>query len=426
MHVIPDKALNRRPALPARQQGAVAVIVALSLAGLIGIVGLALDLGKLFVAKSELQNSADACALAAARELTGANTNQLKLAAAAGIATGQRHQVLFQGEQVVVERVTFSDHLTGVYQSAFEGTGALGMRFVRCEVNRSEIANWFIQVLNLMPGVDIGDQRVAASAVASVVPGQTTCALPVGVCESGLATKDVGDWLEALLVPGAGLSGDFLWVRFDGQGARDLKDILTGPGQCDVPAANQPIESETGMNVGVYSAWNTRFGAYQGSYNENNAPPDYSGYAYTAKNWDSCQNASEDFFQKRGQFTPIQSPSRHPTGLRVLPPAGASSESVHRNQGADRRLAIVPIVDCGALAGSSHTTTIKSWACVLMLHPLDQNSDSDAFDGCSSGTGNRVFLEYLGQADAPDSPCASAGVVGGPGSVGPLVPALVR
>lgn len=83
--------------LPARQRGAVAVIVALSLVGMIGFVGLALDLGKLFVAKSELQNSADACALAAARELTGANANQLKLAEAAGKATGEQHKVLVSG-----------------------------------------------------------------------------------------------------------------------------------------------------------------------------------------------------------------------------------------------------------------------------------------------------------------------------------------
>jgi Flp pilus assembly protein TadG len=39
-----------------REQGATAIIVALMMAVLIGFVGLALDLGKLYVAKSELQN----------------------------------------------------------------------------------------------------------------------------------------------------------------------------------------------------------------------------------------------------------------------------------------------------------------------------------------------------------------------------------
>ena len=87
---------------PRKESGAVAVIVALSLVALTGFVGLALDLGKLFVAKTELQNSADACALAAARELTGANTNQLVLAEAAGVTTGENHEVLFQKEQITI------------------------------------------------------------------------------------------------------------------------------------------------------------------------------------------------------------------------------------------------------------------------------------------------------------------------------------
>ena len=47
-----------------QERGVVAIIVALSLVVLVGFAGLALDLGKLYVAKSELQNSADACALA--------------------------------------------------------------------------------------------------------------------------------------------------------------------------------------------------------------------------------------------------------------------------------------------------------------------------------------------------------------------------
>ena len=93
------------------ERGVVAIMVALSMAVLIGFVGLALDLGKLYVAKTELQNSADACALAAARELTGANTSQLVLAEAAGMTTGERHNVLFQDEQIAISSVTFSTSL---------------------------------------------------------------------------------------------------------------------------------------------------------------------------------------------------------------------------------------------------------------------------------------------------------------------------
>lgn len=189
-----------------------AVVIALSLVGLIGFMGLALDLGKLFVAKSELQNSADACALAAARELTGANTNQLVLANAAGEKTAEQHKVLFQGEQIVVKSVQFSDVLTGSYQDAFTGVGATDLRFARCEVERKDIANWFIQVLN------IGDRDVSASAVATLVPSQVdddngACPIPVGICENKLGPSvPVGTWLTGAVNAGKNTGGFFGFV----------------------------------------------------------------------------------------------------------------------------------------------------------------------------------------------------------------------
>jgi uncharacterized membrane protein len=57
-----------------RQRGVVAIVVGLMLAVLVGFVGLALDGGHLYLTKTELQNAADACALAASYELTGSPT----------------------------------------------------------------------------------------------------------------------------------------------------------------------------------------------------------------------------------------------------------------------------------------------------------------------------------------------------------------
>ncbi|MDP3038101.1 MAG: pilus assembly protein TadG-related protein, partial [Rhodocyclaceae bacterium] len=57
--------------MPSRQRGAVAVVVGLSLVVLIGFLGLVLDLGQLFITRTELQNAADAAALAGAKELDG-------------------------------------------------------------------------------------------------------------------------------------------------------------------------------------------------------------------------------------------------------------------------------------------------------------------------------------------------------------------
>jgi Flp pilus assembly protein TadG len=78
-----------------KERGAIAILVGLALVALIGFVGLALDLGKLYVVKSELQNSADSCALAAARDLTGA-TIDLSVSEAAGITAGHLNYAFFQ------------------------------------------------------------------------------------------------------------------------------------------------------------------------------------------------------------------------------------------------------------------------------------------------------------------------------------------
>lgn len=57
------------PRIRSRQRGAVAIMTGLTAVALFAFGGLALDLGHLYIAKSELQNAADAAALAGAKEL---------------------------------------------------------------------------------------------------------------------------------------------------------------------------------------------------------------------------------------------------------------------------------------------------------------------------------------------------------------------
>ncbi|SDW05705.1 Tad domain-containing protein [Nitrosomonas communis] len=411
---------------PSKETGAAAIIVALSLVALTGFVGLALDLGKLFVAKTELQNSADACALAAARELTGANTNQLMLAEAAGVTTGESHEVLFQNEQIAISSVTFSETLTGGYQTAFTGPGAINMRYARCEANKTGIANWFIQVLNLLPGVDIGDQTVTASAVATTWPSQiTSCAIPVGVCSNSVPNSTpVGTWLESVLGPKGSttegnLTGNFIWVDYTppAGGASELAGQLTGPGVCSLPATGTEV-GEAGVKSSLANDWNSRFGIYQGNVKVGDAIPDYSGYAYTdaATSWPSKFNAFTDFQDKRGSNSSYQGDAD--TGLKVN--GTIENASYLKANGEDRRLATVPVIDCSGFVSGS-TAPVSAWACILMLHPINNAQ------GGSTQTGStRMFVEYLGRSNDPNSPCATNGVPGGSSAAGPLVPTLVR
>lgn len=394
---------------------------------LVGFVGLALDLGKLYIAKSELQNSADACALAAARELSGANINQLVLAEAAGVAAGMRHDVLFQGETVVLavdDSVTFSPTLEGVYQTktAMSSTEALQARYARCIVERTGIANWFIQALNVLPGISIGNQAVAATAVATRSPSQvTSCALPVAICSSAVTPAPlVGTWLQSAISPsGANLTGHFRWVDYtpSGGGASELGLNLTGPGVCNLPVAGAQA-GEGGIMSSLAPYWNSRFGIYGASINQSESIPDYTGYAYTdaVGSWPTKFNAFADFRSRRGAYNPYQGDTI--TGLST---DGTAADSAYlQSSGGDRRLATVGIVDCANFTGGPTVAPVQSWVCVLMLHPINNNMGG-------SGTGvDHMYVEYLGRSDDSDSPCTTSGLPGGPASGGPLAPALVQ
>lgn len=410
--------IREKLSVPKKQRGAVAVIVALSMVGLIASVGLALDLGKLFVAKTELQNSVDACALAAARELTGANSNQLILAEAAGIATGQQHHVMFQGEAISISRVGFAVDLDGEYRaaSAISTAEAVEMRFARCEANRADILNWFIQVLNILPGVDIGSQTVGASAVATLSPSQIiSCAIPVGVCnEDAPPSTPVGTWLEGVLDNHGNITGSFRWIDYplQGGGANELKELFTGPGVCNLPAQGLQVGLKEGGNVGPGAqGWNSRFGIYEGSVKEGDGIPDFSGYAYAEANWPSKFNALSDFQSKRGANLPYQ--GNKSTGLNAR---GTIADTAYlQENGADRRLTSVPIMDCEGFDPGT-IKPVQAWSCVLMLHPRDNNGKK----------GEKIYLEYLGRSNDTGSPCATNGVPAGPTGIGPMVPALVR
>ncbi|SIT50178.1 conserved hypothetical protein [Paraburkholderia piptadeniae] len=404
------------------ERGVVAIIVALTLAVLIGFAGIALDLGKLYIAKSELSNAADACALAAARDLTHAVS--LDAPEAAGMTVGASNRVLLQSENVALSvnsNVTFSRQFAGPYQTKDQFTAAdvPNIGFVRCTVSRTGIANWFMQVVNAA----LGQSAVAATAVASTTQSQTTCALPVAVCKPAAGSPyNVGDWIPSKVGGGQNgqMSGSFMWVAYPGAGTvPDMKAMLTGAGQCTLPTLGTQV-GKPGNVQSMDGAWNTRFGIYQNPYN---GPPnpsgvsDFTGYSY----WPTDpallgtiirgKNVFPDFRDnQRANHTPYQG------GLTVQ---GTTQSQTDYASGADRRLALVPMVDCASLTGGSQQAPILSWSCILMLHPMEKNNN-----GTMKGY---LYLEYRGDATDPATPCATQGIPGNTtAGIGPMVPVLVQ
>lgn len=421
-----------------RQGGAVAIIVALSLLVLVGMIGLVLDLGHLYIVKTELQNAADACALSAAREITG-DANSLTRAENAGILVGGSNNVDFQGTPVAIEAgdITFGETLGGSYFPSASVASIANIKYVKCTLQLGGIRPWF------MVAMGAGQQVVSAMAVATLAPSQTTCAIPVGLCAKTLTPPNYGftkgEWLDkGIYDPGTGGTGSYNWVDFNpgeptegcgpSQGANELKCLLAEKPQCNIPTVGAQV-GQQGYDQSLAAAYNTRFGLYKGSYNVNNNPPDYSGFAYQqAPNlvtWPnvSPQNAylgvpssgsTPNYAGANGthdQHLPYQFNPNDKNGGGYLG-GGYSGISVAQHaSGTNRRVTISPVVDCNDLAASNpQSVPVKAYACVFLLRPVNAASE--------------VSVEFLAMANEEGNPCATSGLAGG--TIGPLVPVLVQ
>lgn len=418
---------------PERQRGAVIVLVAIAGAILIGFLGLVIDLGRLFVTRTELQNAMDACALAAAGELRG-DPDAIARAVSAGLTAGNRNRVGFQAAEtgITSDDLWFSDRLsnnTAVFPFGYLDNAAASpatARYAMCARSQGGIATWFMQVLKGFLGQPPAPGSVGALATATLSSSQTNCAIPIGVCtQGGPPTFGLvkGQWYGGKYGSGTGesLTGSYNWIDFSpppggGNGANELKENLAGPGVCNLPDIGTQVGKQ-GQTVGATDSWNSRFGVYKngGQFNADSTPPDLTGFAYTKAafgtipaTWPAGADAYADFLTRQAtSHDPYQ--TDNPAGISNAFKLPTNVD--HAAKGAARRVAIAPIVDCAMLESSNpQAIPIQAYACVLMLSPIEGPAD--------------VVLEFLGLANEVGSPCSTSGLGGG--TAGPLVPVLVH
>jgi Flp pilus assembly protein TadG len=399
------------------QHGAVAVAFILFVVLLLGFVAFAMDVGRLYVSKAELQNAADSCALSASAALTGANANQLGVAENYGIAAGRQNLVAMQETAVDIapnRDVTFSETLNGVYRTKdAAAANALAMRYVRCTVSEPDVSPIMLQVIGLL-GQTVQATTVGATAVASLEPSKSNCALPLAICQEELQAKNVqvGDWIEGLFEPGDSITGAYKWIKYPGyEQNKDLAELMRGAGQCDLNSTST-VESHPGYDGDLRTAWNSRFGIYKKPNEEVlTSPPDMTGWVYDRTIFPEAKNALPDFLQKRAQATPKKPPQSQ---FDLKGAYKWAQDEDFQQYGQDRRLVVGPIVKCADLGGSAgKVSKIIDWGCYLMLNPVLE-------------TQTQMILEYRGLASDPASGCVTSGAPGGPTAGGPKVPALVQ
>ncbi|QGZ96590.1 pilus assembly protein TadG-related protein [Terricaulis silvestris] len=255
------------------ERGAVAIYVALTATVTFGIVGLAVDVSRAMIVRSEAQAGADALALAAASQLDGTPSAiaRANTAIANLVENSQRFASTGPGP-VSFSSVRFLSGLPSSDNSpitgAFVTTDPLLARFVEVTTAPLSHSNTFLLAVGATPSINISTDAVAGC-------NQAICrAPPMMICnpaEQGNpgASFDIDVWrgrqIKFLHQGGAGASwapGNFGYLEVNGSGANALRDALASINGGNI-CYGRSVTTEPGAKNGASNALNVRFGIYQ-------------------------------------------------------------------------------------------------------------------------------------------------------------------
>lgn len=186
-----------------RQGGAVAIMFAISLVVVFAFMGLALDLGRTYVVRTELQNAADAAALAGAKEL-----NQKKVGVQNAVSTaktiGLQNKTKFSLNGA--DGITIADANIWVGSCPDDGSctmqlassinseaAAAGKTFLKVQIPSGSLSTFFMQLVP--PLVASSANASSTSTVGMAVAGHFLREItPIGICAIDLikgGTRDL-------------------------------------------------------------------------------------------------------------------------------------------------------------------------------------------------------------------------------------------
>lgn len=275
------------------QRGSILAVSAIGMVAILLAVGLAVDISHLYLVGTELQNAADAAALAGASALNSGSSG-ITMAVDRAVATMNKYE--FNGTGVTINRedVSFAVNL-----SEFDGGGTgkseaaaaaspQNIRFVQVTVPPKSVSIFFATVALAGNTIDLTRRAVAGQSVAinficniapfSVVQDDVTGA-PLNP-DPGCPNQTVftqGCTYTFRLSSGSGVSaGNYLILALGGdRGGADLRRRL-GIGDDNCHTLCETASTEPGVTAGpVRQGLNTRFDIYEGAgLDPTNFPPD--------------------------------------------------------------------------------------------------------------------------------------------------------
>jgi hypothetical protein len=260
---------------------------------LLGFIGTALDFGRLFVIKTELQTAMDSCALSAAQELD-AQSDALVRGRNAGKSASDLNRVDFQsstwaglGLLDAATEITFRD--TNYDVTTTPGAAV----YAQCQHTHTGAMSWLMQALGAFGGsgqLAANTHNVMALAVATRGSAQSSCPVPIALrAKTAGATGPnygyvPGEWITRLTKTDTGAPGYMGWANLDGSNSAS-ETVNEMNGHCGVSVGTNL--GTPGVQSSIVDNWNWRFGIYKNNQHPYDAfkQPDRSGYIYDDATW---------------------------------------------------------------------------------------------------------------------------------------------
>ncbi len=334
---------SRRRDKRRNERGSVLAASALGMLSVLLATGLAIDISRFYSAQAELQNAADAAALAG---VSGLDSRAAGITEAANRAVQAMNSYDFNKTGVSLPRanVLFAINLDGPYMSegAAQGTPH-DIRFVKVATSASPVGVSFA-------GSILGSSKnLSATATAGYsVPINNYCNwLPVSVIDYGVPMTAGNTYTFKADNQQQVSAGNMQILAAAGPGGSDVRFGLgSGVDLCAGAGATYSIDTKPGANTGpVKQGINTRFDDYGSQMDPLSQPPD--------------TNIKEDI-----TYTQYRdgSPSQSPSHIGV----------------AGRRVVIIPIVKLSQYDQGRNTVTFDRFGVFFLQSRVNGNGDMKA------------------------------------------------
>src|SRR5687767_6017087 len=245
-----------------RERGSILATSAIGMLALLLAVGLGIDISRFYLTKTELQNAADAAALAAVSAL---DTSPNGITKAVDRAVASMNKYDFKNTDVEFPRsnVLFAVNLEGAYvnEAAASSPGlAEKIRFVRVTTDPSAVpVSFAVSVLGT-------SKNLTATATAGLsVPLNIICNfLPVSVIDYGTPITAGNTYTFRASSGGMVAPGNYQILAVAGEGGKDVRIGLgAGVDRCASPGSVYAVDTKPGVTAGaVRQGLNTRFDEY--------------------------------------------------------------------------------------------------------------------------------------------------------------------